>query len=46
MLAAYEHHMHVDGTGFPERPDDYIAHPYSRMIAVANHYENLTNATD
>jgi putative nucleotidyltransferase with HDIG domain len=45
LLAAYEHHMNVDGTGFPERPADYIAHPYSRMIAVANHYENLTNAT-
>jgi putative nucleotidyltransferase with HDIG domain len=45
MLAAYEHHMNVDGTGFPERPADYIAHPYSRMISVANHYENLTNAT-
>ena len=45
MLAAYEHHMNVDGTGFPQRPADYIAHPYSRMIAVANRYENLTNAT-
>ncbi len=45
MLAAFEHHMNVDGTGFPQRPADYIAHPYSRMIAVANRYENLTNAT-
>jgi putative nucleotidyltransferase with HDIG domain len=45
LLAAYEHHMHVDGTGFPARQENYIAHPYSRMIAVANHYENLTNAT-
>ena len=45
LLAAYEHHMHVDGSGFPERPADYIAHPYSRMISVANHFENLTNAT-
>jgi HD-GYP domain-containing protein (c-di-GMP phosphodiesterase class II) len=45
LLAAYEHHMHVDGSGFPERPADYIAHPYSRMISVANRYENLTNPT-
>jgi putative nucleotidyltransferase with HDIG domain len=45
LLAAYEHHMNFDGSGFPERPADYIAHPYSRMIAVANHYENLTNPT-
>ena len=43
MLAAYEHHMNVDGSGFPQRPADYIAHPYSRMISVANRYENLTN---
>ena len=43
MLVAFEHHMAPDGTGFPERPADYIAHPYSRMVAVANRYENLTN---
>jgi len=43
MLVAYEHHMNVDGTGFPERAADYIAHPYSRMVAIADHYENLTN---
>lgn len=44
MLVAYEHHMHVDGGGFPERTSDYIAHPYSRMVAIADRYENLTNA--
>lgn len=43
MLVAYEHHMHMDGGGFPERAADYIAHPYSRMVAIANRYENLTN---
>lgn len=43
MLVAYEHHMHVDGTGFPARQSDYIAHPYSRMVAIADRYENLTN---
>ncbi len=43
MLVAYEHHMNVDGTGFPEREADYIAHPYSRMVAIADRYENLTN---
>jgi putative nucleotidyltransferase with HDIG domain len=43
MLVAYEHHMNVDGQGFPERPDGYIAHPYSRMVAIADRYENLTN---
>jgi HD-GYP domain-containing protein (c-di-GMP phosphodiesterase class II) len=46
MLVAFEHHMAPDGSGFPERPADYIAHPYSRMVAVADHYENLTNPPD
>ena len=46
MLVAYEHHMAPDGSGFPERPADYIAHPYSRMVAVADRFENLTNPTD
>jgi len=45
LLVAYEHHMNVDGSGFPQRPADYIAHPYSRMVSVANRYENLTNPT-
>jgi len=43
MLVAFEHHLAPDGSGFPERPADYIAHPYSRMVAVADRYENLTN---
>jgi HD-GYP domain-containing protein (c-di-GMP phosphodiesterase class II) len=43
MLVAYEHHLTPDGTGFPECAADYIAHPYSRMVAVADRYENLTN---
>lgn len=42
MLVAYEHHMGMDGSGHPERPDDYIPHPYSRMVAIADRYENLT----
>lgn len=43
MLVAYEHHMYTDGSGVPERPADYIAHPYSRMVSIADRYENLTN---
>jgi putative nucleotidyltransferase with HDIG domain len=46
MLVAYEHHMASDGSGFPERPSEYIAHPYSRMVAVANRFENLTHPAD
>ncbi len=42
MLVAYEHHMAPDGSGHPERPADYFAHPFSRMVAVCDRYENLT----
>ncbi len=43
MLVAYEHHMQPDGGGWPEREADYVAHPYTRMVAVANRYDNLVN---
>jgi len=46
MLVAYEHHMQMDGSGFPARPAGYIAHPYSRMVAVADRYENLANPAE
>ncbi|TLM97251.1 MAG: HD domain-containing protein [Actinobacteria bacterium] len=46
MLVAFEHHMHADGTGWPEREEGYFTHPYSRMVAIANRYENLTNPSD
>jgi HD-GYP domain-containing protein (c-di-GMP phosphodiesterase class II) len=42
MLVAYEHHMAPDGSGYPERPADYVPHPYSRMVAIADRFENLT----
>ncbi len=45
MLVAYEHHMHVDGGGFPEHPGDYVGHPFSRMVAIADRYTNLTTET-
>ncbi len=46
MLVAYEHHMGTDGSGFPERQGDYVAHPYSRMVSVANRYDRLSKAGD
>lgn len=42
MLVAYEHHMAADGSGFPEREADYVTHPYSRMVAIADRYDRLT----
>ena len=46
MLVAYEHHMYLDGSGVPPRAEGYIAHPFSRMVAIADRYENLTNPQD
>ena len=41
LLVAYEHHMGSDGSGYPDRPADYVGHPYSRMVAIADRYEHL-----
>lgn len=41
MLVALEHHMGAGGAGFPDRPGDYPVHPYSRIVAVADRYDNL-----
>lgn len=41
MLVALEHHMGVDGSGFPQRPGDYPVHPFSRIVALADRYDNL-----
>jgi HD-GYP domain-containing protein (c-di-GMP phosphodiesterase class II) len=43
LLVAWEHHMKPDGTGFPERDAEYVAHPYSRMVQIADRYENLVD---
>lgn len=42
MLVAYEHHFRPDGTGWPEMDPGYIAHPYSRMVGIADRYDRLT----
>lgn len=42
MLVAYEHHLRPDGQGWPEVDDDYMPHPYSRIVAVADRYDRLT----
>jgi putative nucleotidyltransferase with HDIG domain len=41
MLVAYEHHMYADGSGYPSRSPDYVPHPFSRIITIADRYENL-----
>lgn len=44
MLVAYEHHMALDGTGWPEHSADYMPHPFSRMVAIADRYESITKS--
>jgi len=41
VIAAYEHHAHVDGGGFPEL--SYDPHMVSRIVALADCYEALTS---
>jgi len=41
LLVAYEHHMCADGSGLPARPQGYVAHPFSRMVGIADRYESL-----
>jgi len=41
MLVAYEHHMGVDGSGWPAREDGYVTHPFTRVVAVADRYDEL-----
>jgi HD-GYP domain-containing protein (c-di-GMP phosphodiesterase class II) len=43
MLVAGEHHMHPDGSGYPDRESDYVPHPYSRIVQIADRYENFTD---
>lgn len=45
MLVAYEHHMWVDGGGYPERAAEYVGHPFSRMVAIADRFANLIGGT-
>ena len=42
MLVAYEHHFRPDGQGWPEMEPGYFAHPYSRIVAIADRYDELT----
>jgi HD-GYP domain-containing protein (c-di-GMP phosphodiesterase class II) len=44
MLVAFEHHYKPDGSGWPEMDPGYIAHPYSRIVSIADRYDRLTTA--
>lgn len=41
-VIAFEHHMGVGGTGYPQIPGGPAPHPASRLVAVADVYDALT----
>lgn len=46
VLVAYEHHMGVDGSGWPERQPGYVTHPFTRIVAIADRYDSLTRPSE
>lgn len=38
---AYQHHERADGTGYPRKLTGQDIHPYARIVALANEYDNL-----
>ncbi|WP_199622343.1 HD-GYP domain-containing protein [Paenibacillus alkalitolerans] len=38
---AFQHHEHADGTGVPRGLTSEAIHPYAKIVAVANTYDNL-----
>ena len=41
VLAAYEHHLNLDGSGFPETSENIKPNAVSEIVSVANVYDNL-----
>lgn len=39
---AYQHHEHMDGTGYPRGLKGKDIHPFAKIISVANLFDNLT----
>ncbi|MGQ9818507.1 MAG: HD-GYP domain-containing protein [Candidatus Kapaibacteriales bacterium] len=38
----YQHHEHIDGTGFPQHLKGKQIHPGAQIIAIVNNFHNLT----
>jgi HD-GYP domain-containing protein (c-di-GMP phosphodiesterase class II) len=42
LMMVYQHHEHVDGTGYPVRvPQDEI-HPWARMLSIVDVFDTMT----
>lgn len=39
---AWQHHEHFDGTGFPRELEGGEIQEYSKIVAIANYYDNLS----
>jgi HD-GYP domain-containing protein (c-di-GMP phosphodiesterase class II) len=44
MVAAFEHHQHGGGQGYPEMDINFRPHPFSQIVSLADAYEALTAA--
>lgn len=45
MMVSFEHHIGVNGTGWPQVQAGYVAHPFARLVAVVDCYDNLLRGT-
>lgn len=43
---AFQHHEYIDGSGAPRGIKGDDIHPYAKIVAVANYYDNLTAPID
>jgi len=43
MAVAYEHHINLDGTGYPTLPEPRPTNLYSRIISIADSFDALTS---
>lgn len=42
----YEHHEHCDGSGYPQQLREASIGRLSRIVCIANHFDNLCNPVD
>jgi HD-GYP domain-containing protein (c-di-GMP phosphodiesterase class II) len=41
-MMVYQHHEHMDGTGYPVRLTKDEIHPWARMLAVVDVFDTMT----
>ncbi len=44
MVAAFEHHQHDDGTGYPAPGSPLLKHPFSQIVSLVDAYDAITAA--